>query len=192
MTKTSGAATADSAANRNIAQDQAYVGHARGELALAEGRPADAVTILEAARVGGAFDPQIVDALAAAQLAVGNLNAAAKSYEEVIANRPFGLEAQENWMWAHVRLGEVYQRLGRLDAAREQIRAAGRTVEGRGLRSRGITGSQSASFALKWVIPQPPEREPGHLRFGEANTLGTLGDASRSWRKAVAQASEDW
>ena len=120
MTKTSGAATADSAANRNIAQDQAYVGHARGELALAEGRPAEAVTILEAARVGGAFDPQIVDALAAAQLAVGNLSAAAKSYEEVIANRPFGLEAQENWMWAHVRLGEVYQRLGRLDAARER------------------------------------------------------------------------
>jgi eukaryotic-like serine/threonine-protein kinase len=118
MTKTSGASTADAGSNRNIAEDEDSIAYARGELALAEGRPADAATILEAARVG-VFDAPIVDALAAAQLAAGDLTAAAKSYEEVIAKPALGLEAQEHWFRAHVTLGEVYQRLGRPEAARE-------------------------------------------------------------------------
>jgi tetratricopeptide (TPR) repeat protein len=118
MTKTSGAATADSAANRNLAQDQAHVAHARGELARAEGQAADAVSILDAARVG-TFDLQIVDALAAAQLAAGDLEAAAKSYEEVIANPSLGHEAQETWLRAHLSLGDVHQRRGHGDAARK-------------------------------------------------------------------------
>ena len=120
MTKTSGAATADSTTNRNIAVDEAYVAQARGELALAEGRPADAVGILEAARVGSSSDLQILDALAAAQAGAGNLDAAATSYQEVIASRALGFEAQEDWLQAHLRLGSVYERLGRNADAREQ------------------------------------------------------------------------
>ena len=119
MTKTSGAVTADSTTNRNIALDEAYVAQARGELALAEGKAADAVGILEGARVG-APDLQIVDALAAAQAAAGNLTAAATGYQEVIAGRGLGFEAQEYWLQAHLRLGEVYERLGRPADAREQ------------------------------------------------------------------------
>ncbi len=120
MTKTSGAATADSTTNRNIAQDEAYVAQGRGELALAEGRAADAVGILEGARVGASADAQIIDALAAAQAAAGNLDAAATGYQEVIASRALGFEAQEYWLQAHLRLGEVYERLGRPADAREQ------------------------------------------------------------------------
>jgi tetratricopeptide (TPR) repeat protein/predicted Ser/Thr protein kinase len=118
MIKTSGAATADSAMNRNVAQDESHVGHARGELALAEGKYKEAVGILERARVG-AFDLQIVDALAAAQLAAGSLEAAAKTYEEVVANQELGHEAQELWLRAHLSLGDVNQRLGRHEAARK-------------------------------------------------------------------------
>jgi tetratricopeptide (TPR) repeat protein/predicted Ser/Thr protein kinase len=118
MAKTNGAATADAASNRNVTDDENTIAYGRGELALAEGRAADAASILEGARVG-AFDPQIVEALAAAQLAAGDLNAAAKSYEEVIAKPALGREPQEEWLRAHVTLGAVYERLGRPEAARE-------------------------------------------------------------------------
>ena len=70
MTKTIGAFDSRLDDERNIAQDEAHVGHARGELARAEGRHADAISILEAARVGR-FEPHIVEALAAAQLRHG-------------------------------------------------------------------------------------------------------------------------
>jgi tetratricopeptide (TPR) repeat protein len=81
---------------------------------------ADAVGILEAARVGSSDDVQIIDALAAAQAGAGNLDAAVATYKEVTAARALGFEAQEYWLQAHLRLGEVYERLGRPADAREQ------------------------------------------------------------------------
>ena len=192
MTKTSGAATADSTTNRNIAQDRGLC-RARSRRARACGRQTRRRGQHPGSGAGGrrirSADRRCIGCGAARRGKPRRRREELRGGHRESAARPRGT--------GELVAGTRQARRG-LPTARparrrpRAIRATGRTVEGRGLRSRRITGSQSASFALKWVIPQPPEREPGHLRFGEANTLGTLGDASRSWRKAVAQASEDW
>ena len=146
MTKTSGAAAADSTTNRNIEQDRAYVAQGRGELALAEGRAADAVGILEGARVGASADAEIIDALAKAQAAAGNLDAAATGYQEVIASRALGFEAQEV-----LAAGAPQARRGLRTArpARRRARAicaADRALEGWRCRSHRPARRQGASF----------------------------------------------
>ncbi|HMD33875.1 MAG TPA: tetratricopeptide repeat protein, partial [Vicinamibacterales bacterium] len=61
-----------------------------------------------------------VEALAAAFSAAGRLTDAVARYEELIALHPVGAETQEDWLIAHVRLGELYERTGRPDAARQR------------------------------------------------------------------------
>ncbi|MGQ0732449.1 MAG: protein kinase domain-containing protein [Acidobacteriota bacterium] len=117
MNKTAGSSTSDSAMNRNVAMDQSYIDHARGEIAVADGRADEALPLLHAALVPR-NDPSIVESLAAAHLAAGQYAGAAQRFEEFIASRPLGLEAQQDWFAAHVRLGDAYSRLGRAEDAR--------------------------------------------------------------------------
>jgi len=120
MTKSAADATAGSSANRNSASDERYLDLVRGEIALAEHRPSDAVALFEAARAGEPRETDAVEALAAAYAAGGRAAEAVARYEELIAQRPFGTETQEDWLIAHVRLGELYERTGRPDAARQR------------------------------------------------------------------------
>lgn len=117
MSRRASDATADSSTNRAMEFDQAHISQAAGECALAEGNPAEAVRLLEAALLAQPA-ADTIESLAAAHAAAGNLEAAAKRYEEFIANRPLGVEAQEYWFRAHATLGAIYERLGRGDAAR--------------------------------------------------------------------------
>ena len=48
----------------------------------------------------------------------GRLENAAARYEELLELTPIGSETQEDWFHAHVALGGIYERLGRVDAAR--------------------------------------------------------------------------
>jgi len=118
MLKTAGSATVDSTTNRNLDLDRAYLDLARGELALAEGRPTEAVTLLQAASLTR-FDADIFESLARAHLAAKQLEPAAQIYEQIVARPQLGSEAQEHWVAAHVALGEIYERLGRHDEGRK-------------------------------------------------------------------------
>ena len=91
----------------------------RGEIALAERRPADAVARFDAARIVDPLLPSTIESLAAALAAAGRLDEAVTRYEELIARRPLGNEGQEDWLRAHVRVGELYERLGRAGDARK-------------------------------------------------------------------------
>jgi tetratricopeptide (TPR) repeat protein len=117
MQKTAGSAVVDSTTNRNIDRDRAYIDLARGEIALAEQRPGEAVKLLQAASLGP-FDADILESLATAHVAAGQLDLAAQTYEQVLARPALGQEAQEHWVASHVALGQIYERLGRHDDAR--------------------------------------------------------------------------
>jgi tetratricopeptide (TPR) repeat protein len=119
MSRTAADTTTGSSANRDAARDAVYFDIVRGELALAEGRPGEAVAQFEAAHVVDPRYPDALESLAAALAAAGRVEDAVKRYEELIAQRPFGREAQEDWLLAHVRAGELYERLGRSDQARQ-------------------------------------------------------------------------
>jgi tetratricopeptide (TPR) repeat protein len=117
MSKTAGDATAASSINRNVAAESAHFDVVRGEIELGEGRPSKAVEFLQSAYV---IDPQTdtLDSLAAALLGAGQLEEAAKRYEEILARSDAGNESQEQTLNAQVRLAEIYTRLGRRDRAR--------------------------------------------------------------------------
>ena len=118
MAKTAGDATAAASVNRNAAAERAHFDVVRGEIELAEGRAPKAVEFLQAAYV---IDPQpdTLDSLAVALAMAGQFEDAARRYEELIVPRNVGNESQEQRMNAHVRLAEIYARLGRPDRARE-------------------------------------------------------------------------
>ena len=118
MTKTSSDVTAGSSTNRDTARDAMYLDLVRGEIALAERRPADAIARFDAARIVDPRLPSTIESLAAALAAAGRLDEAAARYAELIERRPLGNEGQEDWFGAHVRLGELYERLGRSGDAR--------------------------------------------------------------------------
>jgi len=109
--------TSDSSINRNTGNDAAYLDIARAELALAEGRADEAVTLLSPAseQTGS---PDALESLATALLAAGSVDEAARSFEELIADRPLGRESQEYWFRAHLRLAEIRASQGDIDAAR--------------------------------------------------------------------------
>jgi tetratricopeptide (TPR) repeat protein len=117
MIETAGSAVVDSTTNRNVDLDRAYVDLARGEIALAQGRYVDAVKLFKGASLGR-FDADILESLATAHAAAGELDLAAQVYEQVIARPALGQEAQEHWLPAHVAVGELYERLNRPDDAR--------------------------------------------------------------------------
>jgi tetratricopeptide (TPR) repeat protein len=117
MRKTAGSAVVDSTINRNLALDRAYIDLARGEIALAEKKPEQAVELLQAASLGR-FDADILESLATAHVAAGELELAAQVYEQLLARPALGQEAQEHWVPAHAALGEIYERLGRREEGR--------------------------------------------------------------------------
>ena len=118
MMKTAQNATTDSSANRNTSRDQADLDVVRGEIALAEHNTDEAVKLFESARLIEPRVADILESLAVALVAAGRLEDAAGRYEELLSMRPLGGEGQETWVRAHVKIGEVYERLGRADAAR--------------------------------------------------------------------------
>jgi tetratricopeptide (TPR) repeat protein len=118
MMKTAQNATTDSSANRNTSRDQADLDLVRGEIALAEDKPDEAVKLFESARLIEPRVAEILESLAFALVAAGRLEDAAGRYEELLSMRPLGGEGQEVWVRAHVMIGDVYERLGRVDAAR--------------------------------------------------------------------------
>jgi len=87
-------------------------------MALAEGRSTEAVGRFQAAQVVDARNTSALESLAFAFVASGQLEDAVRRYEELIALRPFGVEAQEDWLRAHVRLGDIYERLGKPESAK--------------------------------------------------------------------------
>ena len=95
-----------------------YLDIVRGEIALAEHRPQEAVSQLEAAMIVDPRSWSALESLAAALAAAGRVDDAVKRYEQIIAFRSLGNEGQEDWFRAHVRIGELYERAGQLDAAR--------------------------------------------------------------------------
>jgi len=119
MSKTALDATAGSSANRNVSRDRAAIDLVRGEIALAERRPDEAEKLFDAARLVESRNADMLESRAAAAVAGGHLEDAAKRYDELIARRSLGNEGQEQWLRAHVQLGAVYERLGRADAARQ-------------------------------------------------------------------------
>lgn len=118
MARAAGQSTLDSSVNRNVEMDRVALTLVEGEIALAERRSADAARLFEAALAawhgyrGGALE-----AAARAHAAAGDLERAARRYEEFLAATPLGGEEQDAWLRAHLELGRIYEQLGRPDAA---------------------------------------------------------------------------
>jgi tetratricopeptide (TPR) repeat protein len=106
-----------SAVNRSTRQDDAFANVVDGQLALAEGRAAEAIVLLQTAlRVNddiGAAEP-----LARAFLAAGRVEEASQTFEELLKRAPLGGEEQEPWLLAHLELARLHEAAGRRDAAR--------------------------------------------------------------------------
>jgi eukaryotic-like serine/threonine-protein kinase len=108
----------DSSVNRNLQQDPVQVMGLKGEIARAERKYPEAITLLETVAAGRGNDA--LYSLASALQSAGRLDQAAQAYQRLLDRKPLGLEAQEDWLAAHVGLGEVFERLERRDDARQQ------------------------------------------------------------------------
>jgi len=98
------------------------VEYVRGEIALAEGNPADAVAALERAdrshRMGHGL---IMEALGRAYQTNGRLEQSVAAFREAIKLKQLGWEPQESWVLAHYRLGVVLQEMGETEQARTYL-----------------------------------------------------------------------
>jgi tetratricopeptide (TPR) repeat protein len=119
MVKTAADATSGSSSNRSDSRDTMHLERVRGEIALAERRPAEAVDRFEAARVVMPHVAETLESLATALIAARRVDEAVARYQELLALEPFGNEGQDPWLRAHVRAGELLERLGRRDEARQ-------------------------------------------------------------------------
>lgn len=119
--KAAGNTLTDSSINRNLQQDPVQIMGLKGEIARAEGRYAEAIPLLDAVASGRGNDA--LYGLASAYQAAGRFEQAAQTYQRLLDRAPLGLEAQEDWLTAHVGLGEVFERLNRPDDARRQYDA---------------------------------------------------------------------
>jgi tetratricopeptide (TPR) repeat protein len=116
--KASGNTLTDSSVNRNLQQDDVQIMGLKGEIARADGKFAEAITLLQA--VGNGRGHDAIYSLASALQGAGRLEGAAREYQRLLDRRPLGHEAQEDWLAAHVRLGEIFERLNRPADARQQ------------------------------------------------------------------------
>jgi serine/threonine protein kinase/tetratricopeptide (TPR) repeat protein len=114
--------TSDSAVNRSWERDRANVEIARGEVAMATGRPDEAITDLKSAVQVVTEDGDAMESLAAAYRAAGRIKDAADAYQEVIAIQPFDSEGQPYWFEAHLRLAEIDGKQGDAAGARALYR----------------------------------------------------------------------
>jgi tetratricopeptide (TPR) repeat protein len=122
MTQWVGKATADSGVSRNLAEDNHYVSAAQAELALAEGRPDRGLERIEQAHLF-LKGPETLSTLAATYAAAARTDEAIAHYEELLAQKPFGFEAQELWFAAHLALGTLYEQQRRPADARRVYQA---------------------------------------------------------------------
>jgi serine/threonine protein kinase/Tfp pilus assembly protein PilF len=116
--KAAGNTLTDSSVNRNLQQDQMQIMGLKGEIARAEGKYAEAITLLQT--VGADRGTDAIYGLGSALQGAGRLEDAAREYQRLLDKHALGLEAQEDWLAAHVRLGEVFERLNRQADARGQ------------------------------------------------------------------------
>ena len=122
MVATAGDPTAASGISRSNRADEASIRLMRGEVALARRQAGEALNEFEIAhRVRPQWATR--EALVTAYLGVGRKEDAAKMLAEILANREFGSEAQQDWLLAHLRLGGLYEELGRRDEARKLYEA---------------------------------------------------------------------
>lgn len=105
--------------NRSNRGDQAKLNLLKGEVALASGRPAEA---LEAFELAHRLNPggDTLDALALANLRLGRAAEAIGRYEELLGRDELGGEGQEPWILGHYELGRLYEQTG--DAVRARQR----------------------------------------------------------------------
>lgn len=117
-----GDVTAASGVSRSTRGDEMSVRLLRGEVALARGRVGDAVTEFE---IADRLYPYNVtrEALATGYLAADRREDAARVLADLIADQDLGEESQHDWLMAHLRLGEIYERLGRREDARKLYEA---------------------------------------------------------------------
>ena len=108
----------DSSVNRNLQQDPVQVMGLKGEIARAERKYPEAITLLETVAAGRGNDA--LYSLASALQSAGRLDQAAQAYQRLLDRKPLGVEAQEDWLAAHIGLGEVFERLDRPDDARQR------------------------------------------------------------------------
>ena len=118
--KVAGNTLTESSVNRNLQQDQLQLMELKGEIARAEGRFDEGVTLLQSAAGGRSNDA--IYGLASALQGAGRLEDAAREYQRLLDRQPLGNEAQEDWLAAHVRLGEVFERMKRPADARQQYK----------------------------------------------------------------------
>jgi tetratricopeptide (TPR) repeat protein len=119
MTATAVDRTSGSSVARNASHDEAFLNLVRGEIELADGRAERAIPLFEAAAVLDPRSVDVLDSIAQALVAAGRDEDAVKQYEALVATSPLGFEGQELWLRAHVRVGELYERLGRPNDARK-------------------------------------------------------------------------
>jgi tetratricopeptide (TPR) repeat protein len=111
MTAAAADPTADSGINRSTRDDEASVRLLRGEVALAQGRAAEALAEFEIAhRV--ARGHAALTALARAYLALERYDDATTVLEDLLSRRPLGGEEQFAWQLAHLELGAIHERRG--------------------------------------------------------------------------------
>jgi tetratricopeptide (TPR) repeat protein len=122
ITAAVGDLTAASGISRSTRGDEVSLRLLRGEVALARGQAADAVNDFSLAH---GLTPQSAtrEALATAYLALGEREKAAAMFTELIAEKDIGSEGQHDWLMAHLRLGKLYEDLGRRDDARKMYEA---------------------------------------------------------------------
>jgi eukaryotic-like serine/threonine-protein kinase len=117
MSATADDPTAASGINRSTTGDDVSTRLLQGEIALAKGRPADALAEFEIAhRIRP--QPDTVEALATVYLALDRDEDAASALADLIARHSLGNEAQEAWLRAHLQLGALHERHGRPGDAR--------------------------------------------------------------------------
>jgi tetratricopeptide (TPR) repeat protein len=115
--KVAGNTLTDSSVNRNVQRDQMLVMELKGEVARAERRFDEAISFLQP--LASERAEQAMYSLAATLQAAGRFEDAAREYRRLLDDDPLGREPQEDWLAAHVRLGEVFEKLNRPDDARQ-------------------------------------------------------------------------
>ena len=179
----------DSSTNRNTASDRAQLALVEAEIARASRRASDALPLIESARSRVPVDA--LEALARALTDVNRLEEAVASYIEFLREQPLGGEAQEDWLAAHVRLGDLYRRLGRVAEARAQYDALLALWKDGDAdlvwRRQAAAGLAQLSAQHRPCTRPPAPTAPSGRAAGRIRRLAA--DHSLHWRSAVRKSS---
>ncbi len=93
--------------NKENRTDRAIVNILQGELALAKGKPAEAVEFLERAYLLRE-DNYVLESVANAYYQMKDLEKAVVKYQGIVDRIDLGWEAQDCWVLAHYHLGKIY------------------------------------------------------------------------------------